>query len=284
MYPQLWRCPDNKPVNLTKANYYSQGLEDRIMLDMFFRFATRICAGTLEPSSSFRAGSLFSLRILLAFCMYHSSFTIRANSPVRALCICSKPEPHRRKFFLEIGALDGTTYSNTRFFEESLDWRGVLIEAHPSNSAKLAGSGRDKAVFVASAICEQRGRVDIMGSGNAVSGIRATMKQTLIDKFHQTDGHIKTSVTCSPMGALLRRIGLPHIDFWSLDVEGAEMMVLRSMDWTIPVHVLMVETNIESRDYLKERGFELLEVVSCAACVCESFSSCLNRNLPRFSL
>eukprot|EP01031_Cornospumella_fuschlensis_P032780 gene32780-39633_t len=30
--------------------------------------------------------------------------------------------------FLEIGALDGVTYSNTWFFEKKLGWKGILVE------------------------------------------------------------------------------------------------------------------------------------------------------------
>jgi hypothetical protein len=39
--------------------------------------------------------------------------------------------------FVEIGAFDGSTYSNSWFFEQNLDWRGLLIEGHPHNGPKL---------------------------------------------------------------------------------------------------------------------------------------------------
>jgi hypothetical protein len=36
-------------------------------------------------------------------------------------------------FYVEMGALDGSMYSNTLAFHKYLGWRGLLIEASPSN-------------------------------------------------------------------------------------------------------------------------------------------------------
>jgi len=33
--------------------------------------------------------------------------------------------------FVEIGAYDGIKYSNTKFFEYELNWRGICIEPNP---------------------------------------------------------------------------------------------------------------------------------------------------------
>ena len=33
--------------------------------------------------------------------------------------------------YIELGALDGVLYSNTKFFQDTLNWSGVLIEPHP---------------------------------------------------------------------------------------------------------------------------------------------------------
>jgi hypothetical protein len=43
-------------------------------------------------------------------------------------------------FFLEAGALDGQLFSNSLLFEMLLGWRGLLVEAVPSEYSKL----RDK--------------------------------------------------------------------------------------------------------------------------------------------
>ena len=56
--------------------------------------------------------------------------------------------------FLELGALDGTTFSNTRFFEEQRGWRGVLIEANREEFEKIPET-RTEAIAVHAAICAQ---------------------------------------------------------------------------------------------------------------------------------
>jgi hypothetical protein len=37
----------------------------------------------------------------------------------------------RQGVYLEMGALDGSLYSNTKFFEIELGWTGILIEPNP---------------------------------------------------------------------------------------------------------------------------------------------------------
>ena len=40
-------------------------------------------------------------------------------------------------FFVECGALDGETRSNTLYFERHLNWSGLLVEADPLNFVKM---------------------------------------------------------------------------------------------------------------------------------------------------
>ena len=39
--------------------------------------------------------------------------------------------------YFEAGALDGIKYSNTKFFEDTLGWSGLLVEPHPINYEQL---------------------------------------------------------------------------------------------------------------------------------------------------
>src|SRR5258708_30218490 len=40
--------------------------------------------------------------------------------------------------FVDVGAYDGETFSNSLFFEETLSWRGLCIEPLPDAFARLA--------------------------------------------------------------------------------------------------------------------------------------------------
>ena len=52
-------------------------------------------------------------------------------------------------------------------------------------------------------------------------------------------------VPCRPLGTLLRSMmkqtGAASVDFFSLDVEGGELEVLKTMDWSIDVGVWFIE-------------------------------------------
>jgi hypothetical protein len=45
-------------------------------------------------------------------------------------------------FFIECGALDGETRSNTLFMERHLSWQGLLVEADPLNFYKVVNRKR----------------------------------------------------------------------------------------------------------------------------------------------
>ena len=67
-------------------------------------------------------------------------------------------------------------------------------------------------------------------------------------------------VPCVPLGELIRRSGIHSIDLFILDVEGAEYSALKTMDWSIPVKVWIVEMNksVEKDivDLFAENGYE----------------------------
>ena len=152
--------------------------------------------------------------------------------------------------YLELGALDGIKFSNTAFFDRALGWSGVLIEPSSEfSSLQKNRGGNAKNKLFHSAVCDQEGEIDwIEGDVKAVSGIASTMPDDLQTRFHSAEGnHVeikhetRTKIRCASLAILLREAGVTEIDLFSLDVEGAELVVLNTMDWTIPVHVLVVE-------------------------------------------
>ena len=64
--------------------------------------------------------------------------------------------------FLEMGALDGALMSNTRYFEESRNWKGLLIEPNAEEFEHMYTS-RPNAVRVNAAICAQKQTMHFIG-------------------------------------------------------------------------------------------------------------------------
>ena len=53
-----------------------------------------------------------------------------------------------------------------------------------------------------------------------------------------------TKIPCYPLSAILHKFGVTYLDFFSLDVEGAEMEVLQTLDFrSVTFGVIVVEEN-----------------------------------------
>ena len=159
--------------------------------------------------------------------------------------------------FLELGALNGKSLSNTLFFEENLGWSGVLIGAHPDNAARLMVNRKHTKNF-AMAVCEEgQESIEIVGSG-AMGGMQTHMTEKHIQRIDRNKTYV---VPCAPLARILHQAGVEQIDFVSLDVEGAELAVLRTMDWDIPVLVWLIEVghgdDEEIKELMTQHGYEL---------------------------
>ena len=84
--------------------------------------------------------------------------------------------------FIELGALDGLTSSNTHLFEKCLNWTGILIEPGKENFEKLK-INRPNQVLLNVAICDGIRNVDFV-EGIASGGIVEFMPPSFIQEWH----------------------------------------------------------------------------------------------------
>jgi len=144
--------------------------------------------------------------------------------------------------FVEMGGLDGVTFSNTRLFEYCAGWDGILIEAQPDNT-KLLFENRPCAVVIPEGACS----VDATesSSNGGYSTIRMSIGQgTAFDLDTRGGEEHGVEVPCRPLSAMLEEYGVTRINFFSLDVEGAELKVLETFDFDkVKIDVLMVEAD-----------------------------------------
>ena len=172
----------------------------------------------------------------------------------------------RNRVFLELGAFNGVTYSNTKFFEDTLGWTGVLIEPHPE-AYKALTVNRPHCKTYQCAVSTCTGEVEfIVNSNGPVSSVKEFTSDRHQKAWHDRGTTLTVRVPSRPLGSILREAGVTRIDFWSLDVEGGELEVLKSMDWTIPVYLLCSETREPDRKadcdaILKEHGFQFVETL-----------------------
>lgn len=158
------------------------------------------------------------------------------------------PEGYRGTF-VEIGALDGWSHSNSLAFERWLRWRGVLVEANPDSCALLFQQRANGATTNLCTAISRSGRVDFRrGPYAAVFAAADTMSESFRARWHGQDASHSAEVVAPGMslGRLLRMAGVASIDVFFLDVEGSEPVALETFDWAIPVAVWCVELQRET--------------------------------------
>ncbi|MCP5156118.1 MAG: FkbM family methyltransferase [Ectothiorhodospiraceae bacterium] len=131
--------------------------------------------------------------------------------------------------FVEAGAYDGVTGSNTVFFERVRGWRGLLIEPCADLAAKARLARAGPVLEVALAPLAGRGRfIDVRAGYRMMSGLEDSYSETLLRAVRANAGHEERliEVPTRPLESVLDEAGLVRIDLVSLDIEGAEMAVL----------------------------------------------------------
>lgn len=146
-------------------------------------------------------------------------------------------------FFVELGAYDGQLYSNSLWFERQHRWTGLLIEANPELCRKIDQLKRN-AWRLCACVSNTLEKVTFI-KGGALGGVESHIDKHHMKTLNRTD---KVSVPCFSMESVLNEINTYHIDFYSLDVEGAEMTVLESMRDGLKSHRFTVDVwSIEYR-------------------------------------
>lgn len=172
--------------------------------------------------------------------------------------------------FVEIGAVDGLFLSNTWFFEKKFDWRGILIEGHPTNQVKLRENApihRKNSAAFTNAICHLKdghpGTLNFTIGALALGADVNQANKNFMERLHKDEnGTVPTD--CIPIQQIFEVTNMLDIDFFSLDVEGSEYAVLETIDFSVTnIRALLVELDggdperdQKIRDFLEKRGFE----------------------------
>lgn len=146
-------------------------------------------------------------------------------------------EVFRRKrdgYFIEMGATNGIFVSNTLVLERDYGWTGICVEPSPVFFEDLKANRTCQCVN--KCVDESEGEVEFLLAGE-VGGIidnetdnSYEKRSEKIDEFRDHGKVIK--VKTLTLEDLLDECGAPSvIDYFSLDVEGAETRVLRNFNF-----------------------------------------------------
>jgi FkbM family methyltransferase len=148
----------------------------------------------------------------------------------------------RRGYFVEVGAADGVSLSNTLLLER-FGWRGILSEPARTWSSSLLENRRG--IIDNRAVWSHTGETLVFKETNPPE--LSTLKIVNPSDMHQAtrENSSDYEVASVSLRNLLEEHGAPReIDFISIDAEGAELEILQAFDFNqFDVKVMCLEHN-----------------------------------------
>ncbi|XP_060077630.1 uncharacterized protein LOC132557155 [Ylistrum balloti] len=167
-------------------------------------------------------------------------------------------------FYVECGALNGEKGSNSLFFERVRKWNGLLIEADPTNYKALKSKHR-KAFTLNACLYPKPYPAEVMF--NKAYNMGRAIHDDFVRKWLSNRG-IKldpVQVQCFPLYSILLALNQTTIDFFSLDVEGDEVDILKTIPFDkVHIKMLTVEYShgsggkFELQYYMESQGYDTL--------------------------
>lgn len=175
-------------------------------------------------------------------------------------------------FFLDIGASEPVNQNNTYFFEK-LGWSGIVVEPRREDFERLKKERNCICENIAiSAKREIRKFLQVTGYAKGLSGILEGydvnhLVRVVREVLHHGGGLELLDIECIPISDLLEKHNVSNIDYLSIDVEGLELPILKTIDFDkVFIKCLTVENNykdIKIESFLSNKGFKKVTELAC---------------------
>jgi len=179
---------------------------------------------------------------------------------------------HTKGVFVDVGAHDGVTINNTLFFEKERGWTGINVEPIKSVYDKLTDN-RPDCINLNCAISAEEGNLNFIcneGYTEMLSGL---------ESHYDSRHHMRNENEIKQMGGVKKVIqvetkrletvfddnNINHVNYLSIDVEGAEYSVIKSINFNkVFIDVIEFENNYEDTSlpiigYLEAKDYILLK-------------------------
>ena len=174
-------------------------------------------------------------------------------------------EAQPRGVYVDVGAHHPRRFSNTELLHRR-GWRGVNIDAAPG-SMEAFRRLRPHDVNLEVGIAEVEETRDFYVFDEPALNTFDAERARSLDKPPYKIRSVQR-VRCAPLGSLLREHGITAVDLLTIDAEGFDDVVLRTLDWNaVRPHVVLVEQHqldlaalqaSEIYGFMRARGYDVV--------------------------
>lgn len=177
-------------------------------------------------------------------------------------------ESKKNGYFVDIGAYDGVSISNTKILED-LGWDGICIEPHPNVYKNLIQNRNCKCVNCA--IWNEDTKIKFLslsGYTEMLSGILDSYDSRHYNRImtelsiHGGQSEI-IDIDAKRFDSIIDKT---EIDFLSIDTEGSELQILEQIDFDkYQIKVICIENNFHENkfnEFFFNKGYKLFSNVN----------------------
>ena len=168
-------------------------------------------------------------------------------------------------YYVEVGVADACYHNNTWLLDDAFGWRGLCIDPLATNIEARTRSGRTIHFGVALAGECGTAEFSVNGAYSGLTEFACSMEHNAKWAGQARSYQTTTVPTRTPLQALEAGGAPSVIDYLTVDVEGAEMEVLRAFPFErYAVRFATIETNgdarkeRELRSFMRDRGLDFL--------------------------
>ena len=173
--------------------------------------------------------------------------------------------------FIDVGAHDGVSFNNTLYFEQTHNWRGVNVEPIKTVFDKLV-LNRPNCININCAVNNNDGTAEFIyntGYTEMISGLKNEFDPRHMDRLNYENQNYGGStqiitVDTKKLETICDENNITHINYLSIDVEGAEFEVIKSINFDkIFIDVIGFENNYDDNSidiiqYLQQRDYTII--------------------------
>lgn len=176
----------------------------------------------------------------------------------------------RDGFFVDVGAHDGISLSNTYFLEKERGWTGICVEPIIERYKELVVN-RPNSICIDKCMYSHNGTVlfrQLVGYSEMLSGIYHTynpkhLERIRLEQYKKGGKAFIMNKNCLTLDTLFTMNSITNIDYLTIDTEGSEEEILKGIDFSkVNISMIDVEKNYDEdhanvHTLLTSKGYEV---------------------------